>query len=117
MRTRWILGLPLGLLLAGCGSGSKGSQNDLASSTIPEVVEPLPSADAATSDTDLSEGDTPSQSSPDGGGCSTAPLPPPVACPYDAGVNNAIINPCGAAQGGGTRVARQNPPLYSTCQQ
>ncbi|MGD0838084.1 MAG: hypothetical protein ABSB49_15705 [Polyangia bacterium] len=111
MRTRWILGLPLGLglLLMGCGSGTKGGPNDAGSS--PDVVGISRSPDTAIAP---DAGDVTSQSQ-DAGGCSTAALPAPTLCPPDVGVNNAIINPCGAAQGGGTPVLRQNPAAYSTC--
>ena len=104
------------LLLGACGKGSNGDHTDLPLSVRPEAG---PEASGTLTETT----DTPSaveDAVPGGGEAQPTSQTCPVidagpACDEDAGVNLAIINPCGAPQGGGTPIARQKPPV--TCRQ
>jgi hypothetical protein len=97
VRRRILAGLFCGLLLGGCGSGNK---------QVDAPVQPVQYPDAGPT----------TQADGSGAGSTTQPdAGLGEGCDEDAmGVDYCIKNP-GTTVGGGTPVARQNPPNYQTC--
>ena len=103
VRRRILAGLLCGLLLGGCGSGNK-QVDGAVQQNLDAPVQPYPDA-----------GPTAQPDVPVAGSCTQPDAGPGEGCDEDAmGVDYCIKNP-GTTVGGGTPVARQNPPNYQTC--
>jgi len=103
VRRRILAGLLCGLLLGGCGSSKKQADGSVGQ-YLDAPVEQYPDT-----------GPTPPPDVPVAGSCTQPDAGPGEGCDEDAmGVDYCIKNP-GTTVGGGTPVARQNPPNYQTC--